>query len=164
MVVQASPPPQTFGKTAIGGSSDPASANYERVDVFSLGQAGSVSKLTVYLQRQASGQQVFEGVIYADQGGTPGSLIAVSTQVTLGTSAASGWYDLPFASPVPLQAGTYWIGVLVGPTTNVFALRYDDSTASSGAVAAETYSNGPLNPFGTASIQYEQISIYGTYS
>ncbi len=164
MVVQASPPPQTFGKTAIGGTSDPASANYERVDVFSLGQAGSVSKLTVYLQRLNSGQQVYEGVIYADQGGTPGSLIAVSNQVTLGTSATSGWYNLPFASSVPLQAGNYWLGVLVGPTSNAFALTYDDSTASSGAVAADTYTNGPLNPFGPARIQNEQISIYATYS
>jgi len=164
MVVQAAAPSNTFGKTAIGATSDSATANYERVDVFSLGQAGSVSKLTVYLQRLSSGQQVFEGVIYADQNGSPGSLVAVSNQVTLGTSAASGWYDLPFASSVPLQAGTYWLGVLVGSTSNLFALRYDESTASSGAVAADTYSNGPLNPFGTASLQYEQISIYATYS
>ncbi len=164
MVVQAAPPPNTFGKTTIGGTSDPATANYMRVDVFNLGQVALVSKLTIYLQRLNSGQQVLEGVIYADQGGSPGNLIAVSEQVTFGTSAASGWYDLPFSSPVSLQPGTYWLGFIDGNTSNVFALAYDDSTANSGAVTPASYANGPPNPFGPATLQYEQISIYATYT
>jgi subtilisin family serine protease len=164
MVVQAAAPPNTFGKTTVGGSSDPGTADYERVDAFSLGQAGSVTKLTVYLQRLSSGQQVLEGVIYADQGGTPGSLLAVSQQVTFGTSAASGWYDLPFASAVSLQPGVYWLGIIDGATSNVIGLAYDDSTTSSSAVAPAPYANGPLNPFGPGTLQYEQISIYATYN
>jgi subtilisin family serine protease len=163
MVVQAATPSNIFGKTTIGGSTDSAAANYERVDSFTLGQDASVSKLTIYLQRLQSGQQVLKGVIYADQGGSPGNLVAVSNEVTFGTSAVSGWYDLPFASPVSLQAGIYWIGLIDGATGGVFGLRYDDSTANSGAVAPASYTNGPLNPFGSTTLQYEQISIYASF-
>ena len=163
MVVQAAPPTNTFGKTTIGGNVDSGSANYERVDSFTLGQDASVTKLTIYLQRLNSGQQVLKGIIYADQGGSPGNLIAVSNEVTFTTSSVNGWYDLPFASPVSIPAGIYWIGLIDGATSNVIGLRYDDSTANSGAVAPASYTNGPPNPFGSTTFQYEQISIYATY-
>src|SRR5205807_1400839 len=61
------------------------------------------------------------------------SLLATSSEVTFGTTATSGWYDLPFPSAVPLSAGTYWIGLIDGATSNVIALRYD-SVANSSAV------------------------------
>jgi hypothetical protein len=163
MVVQAAPPSNTFGKTAIGGATDPADANYMRADTFNLGQAASVSKLTIYLQRLKKGQQVLKGIIYSDSSGSPGNLIAVSNQVTFGTSAASGWYDLPFAAPVSLSAGTYWIGLIDGTNTDVFGLAYDESTANSGAVAPASYSSGPPNSFMASRLDYEQISIYATY-
>lgn len=163
MVVQAGPPPNTFGKTSIGGSTDPADANYMRAAVFNLGQAASVSKLTIYLQRLNNGDQVLKGVIYADQGGSPGNLIAVSNEVTFGTSAASGWYDLPFTSSIPLSAGAYWIGLIDGTNTDVFGLRYDNSSANSGAVTAASYANAPPDPFKPSRLDFEQFSIYATY-
>jgi subtilisin family serine protease len=163
-VVQSGGTTSTFGKTSVGASTDPADANWKRVDSFTINQAVSVSKLTIYLQRLAAGQQVLQGVIYADASGTPGALLGVSSEVTFGTSVTSGWFDLPFASSVTLQPGTYWIGLIDGPTTDVFGLRYD-SVANSGAVAADTYSDGPSNPFGPPNrIDSEQISVYATYS
>src|SRR5207247_5888277 len=104
----------TFGKATIGGQSDPGTADYKRVVTTSLATAGSVSKLTIYLARNAAGQQVLKGVIYADQAGASGALLATSSEVTFGTTAQSGWYDLPFPSAVPLSAGTYWIGLIDG--------------------------------------------------
>jgi hypothetical protein len=164
LVVQAGAPSTTFGKTAAGGAVDPGDANWERVNLAKLAQAGAVTKLTIYLQRLNPGAQVLQGVLYADQGGSPGTLLAVSSPVTFGSSAASGWYDLPFSAAVPLQAGTYWMGLLTGGTGDVFALRYDDSTAGSSAVAPQSYANGPLNPFGSARLDAEQMSIYATYN
>jgi Subtilase family len=163
-VVQSGGTTNTFGKATVGASTDPADANWKRVDSFTIAQAVSVSKLTIYLQRLAAGQQVLQGVVYADASGTPGALLGVSNEVTFGTSATSGWFDLPFASPVTLQPGTYWIGLIDGATTDVFGLRYD-SVANSGAVAADTYSDGPSNPFGPPTrFDSEQISVYATYS
>ena len=164
MVVQSAPSGLTFGKTTVGASSDLSTADWERVDSFGLGQSGSVSKLTIYLARAASGSQLIRGVLYADSAGTPGALLAAANPITFGSSATSGWYDMPFSAPVPLQAGTYWIGLQAGATTNVTALRYDTAAAGSGAVAPATFANGPLSPFGPATIQTEQISIYATYT
>jgi subtilisin family serine protease len=164
LVVQSAGTANTFGKTTVGGTTDAADANWKRVDKFTISQAVSVSKLTIYLQRLVSGQQVLKGVIYGDQSGTPGALLGVSNEVTFGSSATSGWFDLPFAAPITLQPGTYWIGLIDGATTDVFGLRYD-AVASSSAVASDTYSDGPTNPFGTPSrIDSEQISVYATYT
>jgi subtilisin family serine protease len=154
----------TFGKATIGASTDAGTADWKRVCTFALGQDASVSKLTIYLARYSSGQQVLRGVIYADSGGAPGALLATSSEVTFGSSATAGWYDLPFSIPVALSAGTYWIGLIDGATTNVIALRYDSVTASS-AVAPDTYADGPSDPFGTPSrYDAEQLSIYATYT
>src|SRR5262249_48877956 len=67
--VQVPPPPNTFGKTTIGAQADPSGADVERVEVFTIAQAVAVQKLTIYLRRWSSGQQVLQGVLYADQGG-----------------------------------------------------------------------------------------------
>jgi len=135
------------------------SADRKRANHFQLSTAGSVSKLTMYLAPTGtSGTQVLNGVIYADQGGSPGNLVGVSNEVTFDTSAVSGWYDLPFASSVSLQAGIYWIGLIDGATSNVFGLRCDDSTANSDAVAPATYANGPLNPFGSTALRWPNLS------
>ena len=48
---------------------------------------------------------MLEGVVYADSGGSPGSLIAVSNQVTFASTNTAGWYDLPFSTPVGFAAG-----------------------------------------------------------
>ncbi len=162
-VVQPAAPPQTFGKTTVGASLDAGDADYTRVDAVATDQASAVSKLTIYLERAKSGQQVLRGVIYADNRGSPGALIATSAETTFGAAATSGWYDLGFAAAVTLQPGRYWIGLLTGQTSDVFALRYDNATTNAGAVTASPYSQGAANPFGSARLQTEQISIYATY-
>jgi subtilisin family serine protease len=164
MVVQSGGAANTFGKTTVGASTDPADADWKRVDSFTISQAVAVTKLTIYLQRLASGQQVLKGVIYADQGGAPGSLVAASNDVAFGTSANSGWFDLPLASSVTLQPGTYWIGLIDGQSTDVFGLRYDTSSTGN-ALAQDAYADGPSDPFGPPNrIDSEQISVYATYS
>ena len=110
-----SAPTTTFGTTTIGGSSDAFAPDRKRVNAYSLSQAGSVSKLSVYLQPgYASGSANIKGVIYADSNGSPGGLIATSSQLVFPSTGAAGWYDLPFASPPSLAPGRYWIGVFTG--------------------------------------------------
>ena len=161
--VQPASPQGTFGKTTIGASSDPADANYERVDSFTVAANVALTKLTVYLDRANAGQQLFEGVIYGDESGAPGSLIAASGTMTFTTTAGSGWYDLDFSQPVSLTAGTYWIGILTGDTGDVANLRYDENVPGSGAVAAQSWTTGPATSFPSPRLQYEEMSIYATY-
>src|SRR5581483_11873973 len=82
-------PPSTFGKTSVGASSDAFGADRKRVNEYALGTSGTVSKLSVYLQPSStSGQQVIRGVIYADSGGSPSSLLAVSNELTFHSTDA----------------------------------------------------------------------------
>ena len=164
MVVQAAPPTSTVGKTVIAASEDPADADWERLNAVTLGQSGSLAKLTVYLARQTAGSQEMRGVVYVDAAGRPGALIGATSAVTVSSTASSGWVDLPFVSAVSLTAGPYWIGIHAGPSTRVFALRYDESTAGSGAVAPAAFATGPLTLSTSWRLQAEQISLYGSYA
>ncbi|HEX4187041.1 MAG TPA: S8 family serine peptidase [Solirubrobacteraceae bacterium] len=156
--------PATFGKTSVGGSSDTYAAGRKRVNRYALPVAGTVSKLSIYLAPTATtGQQLLEGIIYADSGGAPGALIATSSQLTFKSTEGAGWYDLTFPAPPALAAGNYWIGVITGTTGGVAGFRYDKVTASRD-YNANSYGAGPSNPFGAASTDSEQTSLYATYT
>ncbi|HEY4450506.1 MAG TPA: S8 family serine peptidase [Solirubrobacteraceae bacterium] len=158
------PPPATFGKTSIGASSDTYAASRKRVNRYALPVAGSVTKLSTYLApTSTTGQQVLKGVIYADNGGAPGALLGVSQQLTFLSSNAAGWYDMVFSSPITLAAGNYWIGLITGSTAGVAGFRYT-SVAGSRDFNTNSYPSGPSNPFGAASTDGEQPSLYATYT
>jgi hypothetical protein len=154
----------TFGKTSVGGSSDVFASNRKRVNQYSLPVAGAVSKLSVYLAPSGtSGQQLLEGVLYADSAGKPAGLLGTTAQVAFSSANAAGWYDLAFAAPINLAAGSYWIGVITGEAGKVAGFRYD-SVASSRDYNANTYTSGPSNPFGAATVDSEQMSLFATYT
>jgi hypothetical protein len=49
------------------------------------------------------------GLIYADDNGAPGALLAVTPEVT--NFVAASWRDFPLSTPIALTPGTYWIGI-----------------------------------------------------
>ncbi len=153
----------TFGKTSIGASKDYFGFERKRVNKYALTVPGSVTKLSVYLEAHATGQQVLKGLIYTDNAGTPAALLGTSQQLTFASTSAAGWYDLTFASPVKLAAGTYWIGVLTGATNGVAGFRYDTVTGSRD-YNTNTFATGPSNPFGAVTTDGEQTSLYATYT
>ncbi|MCW3028692.1 MAG: hypothetical protein JWN81_1903 [Solirubrobacterales bacterium] len=156
-------PPQTFGKTTVGGSSDSFLADRKRVTRYALSAPGSVTKLSIYLAPTGTaGQQLLKGLIYADSSGAPGALVAVSQPLTFTGTSAAGWYDLVFSSPVKLAAGNYWIGIITGATSHVAGFRFDNVSGARD-YNANTYTAGPSNPFGTPSVDTEQASLYATY-
>ncbi|MEA2334780.1 MAG: hypothetical protein QOG40_1270, partial [Solirubrobacteraceae bacterium] len=129
-----------------------------------LTEAGSVSKLSVYLApTTTAGQEVLKGLIYSDSGGKPEALLGTSAQLTFKSTNAAGWYDLVFSSPVKLAAGNYWIGLMTGATGGVAGWRYDNVTGTR-AWNANAYTAGPTTPFGAATIDAQQPSLYATYS
>lgn len=153
----------TFGLTTIGTNSDQMVQDRKRVTKFQLLSAGNVTKLSMYLTPTGvSGQQVMNGIIYADQSGIPGALLGVTTQLTFLSTNAANWYDMPFASSIPLQPGTYWIGVISGNSYHVAGFRWN-TVAGVRAINSNTYSSGPSNPFGSATVDSEQMSVYATY-
>ncbi len=154
----------TFGKTSVGSSSDTFVSDRKRVNRYALSAAGSINKLSVYLAPTGtSGQQVIEGLVYADSSGAPGALLGTSEQLTFKSANYAGWYGLSFSSPLKLAAGNYWIGVITGATSKVTGFRYD-SVASSRDYNTNTYTSGPSNPFGSVITDSEQASLYATYT
>ena len=155
----------TFGKTSLGASSDTMAANRKRVNAYTITAPVAVSKLSMYLQPTATtGTQALRGVIYADAGGAPGALLATSTEISYASTQPAGWYALPFAAPVNLAAGRYWIGVLSGAGSGVAGFRWD-WTAGSRIYNLNTYTTGASNPFGgSTTTDGEQMSIYASYT
>jgi uncharacterized protein YmfQ (DUF2313 family) len=154
---------ETFGKTTVGASKDYFGYERKRVNRYALPVAGSVTKLSVYLEKNATGQQVLKGLIYAETAGAPAALLGTSQQLTWASTSSPGWYELTFASPVKLAAGNYWIGVITGATSNVAGFRWD-SVAGSRDYNANTFASGPTNPFGAVTTDAEQTSLYATYT
>jgi DNA-binding beta-propeller fold protein YncE len=154
----------TFGKTNVGGSVDSFRADRKRVSRYSLPVAGAVGKLSVYLAPTGTaGQQALRGVVYADSGGSPGALLGASGERVYHSTEAAGWYDLTFSTPLNLAAGSYWIGVITGASSGVAGFRWDSVTGSR-HYNTNTYTSGPSNPFGPATTDSEQMSIYATYT
>jgi hypothetical protein len=154
----------SFGKTNVGGSREVFATNRKRVNEYTLAEAGTVSQLSIYLEpTTASGQQVMEGIIYADSGGAPGELLAVSKPLTFESTQTASWYPMALPVPVELAPGDYWIGVLTGNNWGVAGFRYD-TVAEAKAFNANKYASGPSNPFGAFSVDSQQMSLYATYT
>ncbi len=164
---QQLPPTSTFGKTTVGASTDGGIfSGYKVVHVATMPSAGSVTKLSLYAVPgiNSPSPQALRAVIYADSGGSPGALLATGPEVTYqGSVNGSGWFELPLATPLALSPGTYWLGFITGTTTEGLGYRYD-TVANSRAYNTNPFANGPTNPFGTATKDSEQASIYATYT
>jgi len=156
-----------FGKTSVGANYDNGMfANYKIVNSATLSVPASVSKLSVYAIPgiNSPSPQALKAVIYADSGGSPGALVATGTEVTYkGNVNGTGWFDLPFSSPVALGAGSYWIGFITGSTNEGMGYVFD-WVSGSRAYNQNGFANGPTDPFGAATQDSEQASIYATYT
>ena len=158
---------QIFGKTTVGAfSGSGIFANYKVVNAATLSFPASVTTLRVYAMPGSSSasSQALKAVIYSDSGGSPGALVATGTEVTYrGSVNGTGWFDLPFASPVALSPGTYWLGFITGPSSSGMAYAYDN-VPNSRAYNTNAYAAGPTNPFGPVSTDSKQASIYAINS
>jgi hypothetical protein len=154
----------TFGKTTIGAMRDANMvANYKIVHRATLSVEGSVTKLSVYAVPgiHSPNPQSLRAVIYRDSGGLPSTLVASGSEVIYrGNVNGTGWLDLPFAAPVLLAPGTYWLGFITGGETGGMGYAYDFAAGS----RAYNSASGPTSPFGAAAQDAEQASIYATYT
>lgn len=158
------PTSDTFGLASVGSNFDMMVPDKKRASKATLTIAGNVYKLTMYLAPTGvSGQEVMKGILYADQSGSPGALLGVTNAFTFVSTNAAGWYDMQFPAPIALAPGTYWIGVISGASTHVAGFRWN-SVSQIRALNNNSYASGPSNPFGTASKDSEQMSIYASYT
>jgi subtilisin family serine protease len=160
----ATPTAPTFGTTSVGTLKDVMVADRKRVNRYSLTAAGSVTKLSAYLEPTGTpGQQAISGVLYADAAGAPGRLVTVTRELTFRSTDTAGWYDLPLAAPVSLAPGNYWIGLMSGNTSRVAGFRWT-SASGSRAVNGNIYTSGASDPFGSATVDGERMSVFATFA
>jgi len=159
--VAAPPPaPLTLGTTSAGTLLDRGGSGYLDVSgAYSASTSGTVSKLVALVTGESQAMSI-RGVIYADNGGKPGALVAVGSQVTIAAGAAQSWVTLPFASALTLGAGKYWLGFWFGPGTGAsgggFAYANVSGSEVYGAAAYSSTGNPPATfpVTGTSSSRY----------
>jgi hypothetical protein len=101
--------PPTLGNTDIGSYQDGNDANAKSASYFKCGYTGTVTDIFAYVA-SAGDVGVGRAAIYADDGGSPGALVAATDKVTVGT--AFSWVDFHLALPVSVTSGTgYWLAV-----------------------------------------------------
>ena len=160
---------QTFGQTTAGTEIGNGPNNEKAGNRHTLPQAGSVTKLSAYLDGQGAGTgaQQMRMAIYADAGGTPGALKAVSTAVTIVDGQPPGWVDFALPTPVALPAGDYWLASHQGgPTGTSNTIRRYRITGGWRACKfnADAFADGPTDPFGTPQNGNAIFSFTATYT
>lgn len=156
----------TFGKTSDGASETASSADRKRVSSASPSTNGTATKITVRCRLDAAGSTVAKGIIYSDTTGAPDALLATSDEVTVNsTTEAEVDFPLSGGNQIAVTSGTtYWIGVhWQDPGTPGFAISRD-ATANGNNNLADTYSDGPSNPYGSGTSATGVIDAYVTYT
>ena len=84
---------------------------------------------------------VLTPVIYTDSSGSAGSFVARGPEFALPRYVRSEWVEVPLDPGTQLTAGDYWIGFMVGGTTDI--VQYRSENGGSSEYASSTYTNGP---------------------
>jgi parallel beta-helix repeat protein len=155
-----------LGTRAVGGSFSSMSTNVKRASPFVVYFPVKVTALNAYLDGggAASGSQAVRGLIYRSASGLPTSLVATSSVVTIDAGRPPGFVDLPVGGSPVLQPGVYWLGLHSGATHGVARFAWS-SVAGHRRYGIDAFADGASNPFGSALVDDQQISIYasGTY-
>ena len=161
------PPPAptsgTFGRTSVGASAAKGGSNFvDASGPYDVSNAVSVDKLTGYV-RGGTLSSPLRAAIYADNGGEPGALVAVTKEVTVAAGAAPGWVTFAFSSPVSLASGKYWLGYWYGTGD---AQEYYDKVDGSERFAPATYSSTgqPPSSLGGARSSSSGYSLYASWT
>jgi len=104
-----------------------------------------------------------KAVMYTAPFGNPDALLATSAEVTVVDGSAAAWRDFSFSSPPTVTYGTlYCLGIHSGSANQT--ARYAHDTAADGLKfnTGDTYSDGATNPFGTATNDNKDMSIYAS--
>ncbi len=138
------------------GNTGGMSANQMVLRKYTVPVAGTLSSLGVMPQSTSAGAN-FKPAVYADNAGTPGTLLTSGSQVTGCTSGTA--VTLTLTTPQTLTAGAaIWLGYLTD--TSLTMQRQDNNSfqTNAGYTASVTYSSGapstaPSMTSGQASVQ-----------
>lgn len=155
----------TFGKTTNGASQSQSSTDRKKVSSAVPSSSGTATSITIR-GRITAESTVIKGVIYADSGGAPGALLAVSNEITVNSTTEQEWTGaLAGANQITITSGTtYWIGWHQQDPGSGFFEISRDGTSGQSQTNTDTYSDGPSDPFGVPSAEAGPVDVYVTYT
>ncbi|MCH7933624.1 MAG: hypothetical protein IIC36_06470, partial [Gemmatimonadetes bacterium] len=138
---------QGFGYPTVGATRYTEQPDNKQGTKFTLSESAMADTLYFWAKLGGGAPPPLEGtgVIYEDNAGVPGAWVATAQPVAV--TGTLQWYASAFSSPVPLSPGTYWLVVHHGSKIDLYG---DAGTANQRAYNADTYSDGPTDPFGAA--------------
>jgi hypothetical protein len=151
------------GRATIAGTpSNGLSANYKRGSRFNLSEPGRLASISAYLDGNGggTGSQKARLALYRDSSGTPGALVAESSEMTINAGRPAGWVTAGVPA-LMLDPGNYWIVVHSGSTAGI--IRDFGDGANSWYGNADAYSDGASSSFGTGSAGTGTISATIAY-
>lgn len=155
-----------FGHTTVESSwdADDGWPNVKGSNVFTLGVNGRVSKITVYLRNNGTGHAACHGktMIYSTSSGAPDALLVTSPEKDIADNKGEAWVNFTFASTIDLAAGDYALAWIFDSDAHGLSLARL-LTNGHHFPNADTYSDGPSDPFGSATEGTKRYSIYATY-
>jgi hypothetical protein len=155
------PPPSgtpfTFGQTTTDYSQIAyLNANQKAAAVFTCPQSGVVNSITAELLNYATETNAVAALYAVNTNGTPGALIATTQPVNLGSVETLQPVTFSFATPPNVVAGTqYALVVMFDVGGQVYGV-----SGGTAYINANTYFSGFSNPFGTATIATQTLTIY----
>ena len=157
-----------FGKTTNGADSIQQNGQRKVVSKATPSSNGTVTSLTARIWR-SSANPLARAVIYADNAGAPGALLATSDELTISNSSeAEITFTFSGGNQISIVSGTpYWIGILFDAQTMGFSLlgrSYGGGESNAQAENVDTYSDGASDPFGTPTYQDGTLDAYVTYT
>jgi hypothetical protein len=171
--------PVLFPCTGFVGPNDPGShraalgEDFEAVNPYVIPTGSTLDDIGVWLAPTGRrGQQVLRGVVYTDDNGHPGALLATTDELVFHSTDADQLYKLSFPTKPVLTAGKIWIGLISGGTGGVAAYHYDAVPSSSSSptydgtpreVGSATYATGPPDPFAPLASDDQRMSLYLDY-
>ncbi len=144
---------------SLGGSTSYMSANMLFLRKFTVPVSGTLSSIGVMPETTLASAN-FKPAVYADNSGSPGTLLSSGAQVT-GTTAGTA-VTLPLTTAQSLTAGqNVWIGYITD--TSLSMQRQDNSSfaTNAGYTASITYSSGAPSTAPSMSSGQSSLQLWG---
>jgi hypothetical protein len=154
----------TFGYSTVGS----AEQNWSGTIGFSkytLGEAGTVTSMSIYVANSTTNTHEVRGVIYDDDyaGGAPATFLRATVSDDNAVNSAGRWLTLDLTAPLALTAGDYWLGILTDDTT-AEASMFAASSGGSGGYQDGINFGSPGNIAGIQGANAVRYSVYATYT
>lgn len=150
----------TFGDTTSGTDSFPGDIDRALLDRFTLSEDGTVDSLTFFFEAGTNPGTSFKGLIYTDNAGAPGTLVAVSAA----GSAVDGWVTVNFASEA-LTAADYWTGIVCNGSDAVLGADTTGSAPDTAMMNGTLSYASPPSTCPTPDVTYGiGLNVYVTYT